>query len=154
MQDHLAANVPLMTMTTPATRAVASEGAPSDRGARAAAGVGAAAFLPFGLWAMVDPRSFFERVAEFHPYNEHLLQDVGGFQLGLGAVLLLVALRPQIDALAAGLLGTGVGAAAHAVSHVIGHDLGGKPASDIPMFTVIALILLGAGTMRARAVAR
>jgi hypothetical protein len=126
----------------------------SERLARIAAGVGAFAFLPAGLWAMADPRSFFDQVAEFHPYNQHFVQDVGAFQLGLGAVLLIVALWPRIDALAAALLGTGIGGTAHAVSHVIGHDLGGRPWSDIPMFTVIGLLLLGAGAIRARALAR
>lgn len=126
----------------------------SDRLARIAAGIGAFAFLPAGLWAMVDPRSFFEQVAEFDPYNQHFLQDIGAFQLGLGAVLLIVALRSRVDALAAALLGTGVGGAAHAVSHVVGHDLGGKPSTDIPMFTVIGLILLCAGVLRARSLAR
>ncbi|MEA3019115.1 MAG: hypothetical protein QOI47_639, partial [Actinomycetota bacterium] len=67
---------------------------------------------------------------------------------------LIVALWPRIDALAAALLGTGIGGTAHAVSHVIGHDLGGRPWSDIPMFTVIGLLLLGAGAIRARALAR
>lgn len=143
-----------MTMTAPSTRPADRETSASDQLARVAAGVGALAFLPTGLWAMVDPRSFFEQVAEFHPYNQHFLQDIGAFQIGLGVVLLLVALRPRIDALTAVLLGTGVGGAAHAVSHVVGHDLGGRPSSDIPMFTVIALILLCAGALRARALAR
>lgn len=143
-----------MTITAPARPAPSVETVATDRLARAAAGTGAVAFLPAGLWAMVAPRSFFEQVAEFHPYNQHLLQDIGAFQLGLGAVLLLVALRPRIDALTAALLGTGVGGTAHAVSHVLGHDLGGKPWSDIPMFTAIGLILLCAGVLRARALAR
>lgn len=106
------------------------------------------AFLPFGLWAMVAPRSFFERLAEFHPYNQHFIQDIGAFQLGIGAVLAIAVLRPGIDALTAALVGSGLGGAAHAVSHVIGHDLGGTPTQDIPMFSVIALTLLISGGLR------
>lgn len=143
-----------MTTTAPGTRPASMPTGASDRLARLAAGVGAAAFLPTGLWAMVHPRSFFEQVAEFHPYNQHFLQDIGAFQLGLGAVLLLVALRPRVDALTAALLGTGAGGTAHALSHVLGRDLGGKPWSDIPMFALIGLLLLCAGALRARALAR
>lgn len=144
----MAGNIALMTMTRPAPTAAAGVG-PSDRISRAVAGFGALAFLPFGLWAMLDPRSFFERVAEFHPYNEHFLQDIGAFQLGIGVVLLLAAIRPRLDTLTVALLGAGVGAAAHLVSHVVGHDLGGKPSSDIPMFSTVALVLLVAGSVRA-----
>jgi hypothetical protein len=138
-------------MTTPQPSRSAVGAGTSDVLGRVAAAVGALAFLPFGVWAMLAPRSFFDQLAEFHPYNEHFIQDIGAFQIGLGAVLLLVALRPAVDALTAGLVGTGVGAAAHAISHVVGHDLGGRPASDIPMFSVIAVVLLAVGALRARA---
>ena len=137
-------------MVTTHSRPVPTTTRRSDRFASAAAALGAAAFLPFGVWAMVFPRSFFDRLAQFHPYNQHLIQDIGAFQIGLGVVLLLAALRPHFDGLALALLGAGVGAAAHVASHVVGHDLGGKPASDIPLFTVIALVLLAAGVSRAR----
>jgi hypothetical protein len=48
-------------------------------------------FAVVGVWAMVDPRSFFDKLATFQPYNQHLLQDLGAFQVGLGVVLLLAA---------------------------------------------------------------
>jgi predicted anti-sigma-YlaC factor YlaD len=104
-------------------------------------------FAGVGVWAMVDPRSFFETVALFQPYNQHLLQDVGAFQVGLGAVLLLAAWRPRAPALAIALLGVGVGAALHALSHIIGRDLGGNPQSDIPLFIVVAALALVAGAL-------
>ena len=100
---------------------------------------------------MVAPESFFDTVASFDPYNQHFIQDIGSFQIGLGAVLLLAWLRRGFDALTVALLGTGIGAAAHAVSHIIGRDLGGRPASDIPLFTLIAVVLLAAGAARTRA---
>lgn len=102
----------------------------------------------FGLWAMVGPRSFFEQVARFEPYNQHFLQDVGAFQLGLGAVLLL-ALRYS-DSLASGLLGVGIGSSAHVVSHAVGTDLGGSPAIDIPALAILSGLLLVGGIMRVR----
>lgn len=110
------------------------------------AGVAGTSFLLFGAWAMVGSRSFYERMARFDPYNQHFVQDnLGAFQFGLGAVLFLAALAPRLDTLTMALLGTGVGAAAHGVSHVIGRELGGRPASDIPTFVVLAALLLGAG---------
>jgi hypothetical protein len=123
---------------------------PRDRLETVALALGAAALLPFGAWAMVAPRSFFDQVATFEPYNQHLIQDIGAFQIGLGAVLLLALLWPRLDGVTLALLGVGVGATAHAASHVIGHDLGGNPASDIPLFTAVAALLLVAGIRRLR----
>ena len=58
---------------------------------RAVAIVSGIGFVALGVWAMADPHSFFEAVARFEPYNQHFLQDVGAFQVGLGVVLLLQA---------------------------------------------------------------
>lgn len=35
--------------------------------------VGGAGFVAIGVWAMVDPHSFFEAFARFEPYNQHFL---------------------------------------------------------------------------------
>ena len=110
--------------------------------------LGGLAFGAFGAWGMIDPRSFFERVARFEPYNQHFLQDIGAFQIGLGAVLLLAAWRPLGDVLALSLAGVGIGALLHALSHVIGRELGGTPATDIPLFATLAVALLAAGALR------
>lgn len=99
---------------------------------------------------MVAPQSFFARVALFEPYNQHFLQDLGALQVGLGAVLLLAGMIPTLDALTVALVGVGIGGALHAVSHVIGIDLGGRPVYDIPVFGGLALVLLVAGAMRWR----
>ena len=114
--------------------------------------VGAAVFLVAGVWAFADPESFFDQVATFEPYNQHLIQDIGALQIGLGAVLLLALLVPGQDALAVALLGTGAGSAVHVVSHIIGRDLGGEPESDIPIFVALTLVLLVPGALRWRAV--
>ncbi len=105
-------------------------------------------FVVAGIWAFVAPRSFFENAALFEPYNAHFIRDIGAFQLGLGAVLLLaVWLR---DALLVALIGVGVGAVAHVAAPVTDHDLGGDPAVDIPTFAVIAILLIGTAVVRAR----
>jgi hypothetical protein len=109
-----------------------------------------AIFVGSGVWAMVSPASFFEAVATFEPYNRHFIQDLGAFQIGLGAVLWLAVL-PRADALAVTLLGVGIGSAAHTVSHAVGHDLGGAPLVDIPSWVILTVVLLLAGGLRWRA---
>lgn len=111
---------------------------------------GAAGFLGLGLWAFVAPRSFFTSLATFEPYNPHLLHDLGAFQIGIGAVLLLAAFPERLNGLAAALLGAGVGAAVHVVSHVMDADLGGSPSTDIPTLSLLAVVLLAAGATHAR----
>ncbi len=107
-------------------------------------------FVARGAWAMVDPRSFFDTLATFEPYNQHFLQDIGAFQIGLGAVLLIACMPIRVDRLAGALLGVGVAAAFHAVSHIVSHDLGGTPETDIPFFAVLAVLLLAAAGLRLR----
>ena len=117
---------------------------------RAVALVGGAGFVALGVWAMVGPRSFFDALATFEPYNQHFLQDIGAFQVGLGVVLLLAAVPSRSDGLAVALVGVGVGAALHTVSHIVGRDLGGTPETDIPFFAALAVLLLAAGGFRWR----
>lgn len=117
---------------------------------RAVAIVTGVSFVALGVWAMAGPRSFFDALATFEPYNRHFLQDIGAFQVGLGAVLLLAAVPARVDGLAVALVGVGVGVALHAVSHVVGRDLGGTPETDIPLFAALAILLLAAGGVRWR----
>jgi len=125
-----------------------SEGGTSlPRGVALVGGIG---FVALGIWAMVDPLSFFETLARFEPYNQHLLQDIGAFQIGLGLVLLLAGWSGHADGLTVALLGVGVAAALHTVSHIAGRDLGGVPERDIPLFAALALVLLAAGGLRWR----
>ena len=117
---------------------------------RAIAIVGGVGFIALGVWAMADPRSFFAALATFEPYNQHFLQDLGAFQVGLGVVLLLAAVPVRADGLTVALVGVGVGAALHTLSHVVGRDLGGTPERDIPAFAGMAVLLLAAGAFRWR----
>ncbi|MGH3342095.1 MAG: hypothetical protein ACRDPK_04265 [Carbonactinosporaceae bacterium] len=103
------------------------------------AGLGVVLFGLGGVWAMVSPRAFFEQIATYPPYNHHLLHDVGAFQLGIAAALAAgVAARPG---LVVGLWGGAVGASAHAVSHWLDADLGGR-SSDAPSLTAVAVIVV------------
>jgi hypothetical protein len=114
------------------------------------AGIG---FGASGLWALVAPESFFDALAPFDPFNQHFLQDIGSFLFGLGAVLLLASVPARTDALAVALLGVGIGSLAHTVSHVIGIDLGGHPAIDLPLLSALTAVLIAAGWIRMRAAA-
>lgn len=135
---------------TPPDAAVKRSAGPSYWLPRVTGAVAGALFLAFGAWAMIGPESFFDAVATFRPYNQHFLQDIGAFQIGLGAVLVLAATRLGADALAVGLIGVGVGSAAHTLSHVIGQDLGGRPEVDIPLSALLTILLLAAGLVRWR----
>jgi uncharacterized membrane protein len=122
-----------------------------NRWARVVAIAAGILFVGGGVWAMAASESFFDVLGPFPPYNQHFVQDVGAFQIGLGAVLLIAAFSPRADILAAALLGVGIGSVAHVVSHVLGIDLGGRPALDIPALTALAVVLLVAGVVRWRA---
>ena len=126
---------------------------PSDRPQRfpiAVSLIGGLFFFVSGVWAMVAPKSFFDAAAEFEPYNQHFVQDIGAFQIGLGAVLVLATIPLLADGLAVALVGVAVGSAAHVISHLIGRDLGGKQEADIPLFAGLTVLLLVAGALRLR----
>lgn len=99
-----------------------------------------------GVWAFVAPTLFYEAVALFEPYNAHFVRDIGAFQIGLGAVLLLALLSR--DALLVALAGVGIGSAFHVLGHVIDIDRGGTPAVDIPLFALVTVALLAAAFAR------
>jgi hypothetical protein len=121
-----------------------------SRAPQAIAVIGGIVFSALGLWALIAPSSFFDTLARFEPYNQHFLQDIGAFQIGLGMVLLLATVPAYIDGLAAALFGVGIGSALHTASHVVGVDLGGNPAIDIPSLAVITIALLAGGWLRQR----
>lgn len=95
--------------------------------------------IVFGLWALVDPRGFYDQIATYPPYNTHLLHDIGAFQTGIGATLLLATFRR--DALWVALVGASVGTVLHAVAHIIDRDLGGRSTDPIAI-TLIAVATL------------
>jgi uncharacterized protein YjeT (DUF2065 family) len=129
-------------------------GSTAARGSRFERTVAAtgAVFLVAGLWAFLAPASFFEAAATFEPYNVHLIRDIGAFQIGIGAVLVVAVLVR--DALLAALAGAATGAVFHLAGHLIDRDLGGDPAVDIPAFGLVAVLLVAAATSRAAALRR
>ncbi|WP_446218638.1 PPOX class F420-dependent oxidoreductase [Micromonospora sp. IBHARD004] len=89
---------------------------------RVVAGLLGLAAVAVGVWALGWPSSFSSAVG--FPPQEHFVHDVGAFQLGIGATLLLALI--WADALAVALAGYLVGGVAHTVSHVVDADLGGS----------------------------
>ena len=100
---------------------------------------GAGFFLVTGAWAFLEPRSFFENVARWDPYNEHFLHDVGAFQIGIG-VALLVSFKEARGSVVA-LAGAAGAALFHALSHFMDSGEGGR-ATDPISLTVFAVLLL------------
>jgi hypothetical protein len=108
----------------------------------------ALAFLIPGAWAFLAPRSFYDNVATFEPYNLHLLHDLGAFQLAIGASLLAALLWS--DGLTVALAGAAVGAVVHDVAHFMDRDLGGR-SSDPWALGLLAVLLLVALALRIQA---
>jgi hypothetical protein len=114
----------------------------ADRFTRAAGVLAAVAFLAGGAWSFADPASFYEQVAQFPPYNEHFLHDIGAFQLGIGVALVLALVGwsgPQVA-----LWGAAVAAVAHAAAHWIDWDAGGRDGDPVVLSLLAALILAAA----------
>jgi len=100
----------------------------------------------FGLWAFLSRASFYDSIAVFPPYNQHFIHDLGAFQVGLGAAMLLTQVWG--DALLVVLAGNAVGATIHFAAHVT--DLGGRPATDLPFLGGLALLLVVGSALRYR----
>jgi hypothetical protein len=116
-----------------------------SRGTRLVAVAAGLFFVVLGLWAFFDPRSFYQRIASYPPYNEHLFHDLGAFQIGIGAALLL-ALKWR-DALFVALAAAGIGSGVHALAHWLDRDLGGR-SSDPWAVTLLAVVVLWAASER------
>ena len=117
------------------------------KGSRIVAALAGWLLVVLGLWAFFAARSFYDQLATFPPYNRHFLHDVGAFQFGLGATL-LIALRWS-DAIGAALAGNGAGAALHAASHWWDRALGGKK-TDPYLLTALAVVLIAGAHARWR----
>jgi hypothetical protein len=134
----------MMTSHTTSTT-VAAGSRLAQRYVAAILALAGAGMLAAGIWAGAAPRSFARFVA--FPYHEHFLHDLGAFQVGIGATLLLaLAWR---DAPTVALAGFLVANTLHAVSHAVDRDLGGR-ASDPYAIGVLSLLAAAALVVRVR----
>ena len=92
-----------------------------------------------GAWSFLFPAYFYTMVATFSPYNLHLLHDAGAFQVGLGAVLVLSALTGK--GLVPALTGVMLASILHLGAHLLDIRLGGHPTTDLPVLTLIVVVL-------------
>ena len=103
-------------------------------------GVAGITLLVPGLLAFFAPGAFYDAVAPFPPQNDHILRDVGTFQVALGLAALLAIRRPAMRVPMLGVLTLQF--ALHAISHLI--DVGD---SDPSYVGPVELALLAAGTI-------
>lgn len=110
------------------------------------------ASLLVGPWAQFAPTSFWEGFPAFGcgwvstdgPYNEHLIRDVGGLQLGMSVVLLATLLRPTRPLVLVAALASLAWQAPHVSYHLI-------HVKDLP--TLADRVAQSAGLIAALAVA-
>jgi|ERR671921_2070018 hypothetical protein len=95
--------------------------------------------LALGIWAFFAPASFADFVA--FPYNRHLLHDVGAFQIGLGAAVLLALL--WADGVMVVLAGYVVGTGFHLASHIIDRHIGGHGYDPLVLGLLVVVGLAG-----------
>jgi hypothetical protein len=106
-------------------------------------------FVVIGAWPFFAPRSFYDVLATFPPFNMHLMRDIGAMTLGVGGAL-LAAMRFK-DGLLVALAGASTAGVFHVASHIIDADLGGKP-TDVPLLSALAVLLIAGAVVRAREV--
>jgi len=99
-----------------------------------------------GGWALLSPGSFSEFV-NFPPHR-HFVHDVGAFQLGIGATLLLAAIWG--DAMLVAVVGYAVGGTAHTASHLADGHLGGSTLQT-GLIAALTLLAVAAAALRWRA---
>ena len=117
-----------------------------ERLVRPAAALLAVSAVSLGLWAIVDPASFYETfpfgrgwVAADGPYNEHLIRDFGSLHLGLAVLYGAAVLWPErrwvrVAALAALVDG---------VPHLAYHALNLDPYETTDAVATIVALLFG-----------
>ena len=96
--------------------------------------------LVFGLWALLLPTSF-AALIDFPPYNEHLLHDLGAFQIGIGVSLCLAAVWS--DATSVVLIGFLTAGTIHVINHSLDHELGGHAADSWGLALLVAVAAAG-----------
>lgn len=107
------------------------------------------ASLSVGPWAQFAPVAFWEGfpglgrawVSTDGPYNEHLVRDVGGLQLGMAVVLFAALLRPATTLVRVATLASVVWQAPHVVYHLV--HVGDLPMlADRVMQSVLLILTL------------
>jgi hypothetical protein len=107
----------------------------------------AAAQVALGLWMVLAPRSFYDALGPFGPFNDHYVRDVSTWQLAFGVALAVAVRRPSWRAPLLGFAVLQFGL--HTVNHLI--DVGDADPGWVGIFDVVVLGLstvLLAGLLR------
>jgi hypothetical protein len=100
-----------------------------------------AVMLIFGIWSLLLPRSF-DAWIDFPPYNEHLLHDVGAFQIGIGVSLLMSMMWS--DSIGVALTAFIVAGTIHSINHALDRHLGGH---SFDQWGLAGLVLLAGAAL-------
>lgn len=101
-----------------------------------------------GAWMVAAPRSFYDLIADFGPYNPHDLRDMATWSLALRVLLLVAARRPAWRLPLLALLA--LEALLHALNHVRDADLARTTSMGVTdIVSLAALALLCAGLLMA-----
>ncbi|HZU80814.1 MAG TPA: hypothetical protein VE991_12930 [Acidimicrobiales bacterium] len=105
-----------------------------------------------GAWALLAPRSFYERFPGFGwhwvraagAYDEHLVRDFGGAIAGLAMVALVCAARPSRALLLAMVTGWEVESVPHLVFHLFHQDVlpAGQDALNLVVLSLVVVVPL------------
>lgn len=112
---------------------------------------GLAFFLGLGAWEFASPRTFYDALAVYPPFNAHFLRDGGAFTMGIGAGMLAGA--RWRDGLTVALVGAAAACVLHTVSHVVDVDAGGRP-TDPWLLGVLAAVVTTGAVLRVKEVGR
>ncbi|HET7269553.1 MAG TPA: hypothetical protein VFI90_00570 [Rubrobacter sp.] len=137
----------------------AARGGFSEVWTRAALGFLSLGELAVGIWALFLPRSFYEDfpssgrdwVSTLGPYDEHLMRDVGAFNLAFGVLFVLAAILLERRLIQASLVAYLVYAVPHFIFHLTqthAFSVGDNLAQLVSLGLQIALpaaILVGVG---------
>ncbi|MFN8132765.1 MAG: hypothetical protein U0R70_14560 [Solirubrobacteraceae bacterium] len=93
--------------------------------------------LALAVWMAADPRSFYDTIADFGPYNPHDLRDVATWQAAAGLALAGAARWPawRVPVLAFVAVQSGL----HTVNHLA--DVGAAATTAMGVFDVASLAL-------------
>ena len=94
--------------------------------------------LALGAFMVIAPRTFYEEVAPYAPYNDHFIRDISTFYLALGALLVVAAARRawQVPLLVLTLVQYGL----HVLNHV--WDVSDTDPGWLGPFNLVVLLLL------------
>jgi hypothetical protein len=111
----------------------------SERSLRIVFIVLAAFHVALGLYMLVDPGGFFDRIGQYAIRNDHYVGDLGAVYLGLGVALALAVSRPAWRAPL--LVFAALWYGAHAVNHLFDID---EAESDARGISDTILLAIGA----------